>query len=206
MLRLPRGGSARSSRDTVDGVGGDDDPESGPVKPDAAAPDRRRFLKVVTCALGGGIGVTVAAPAVSYLLHPVGRRTVTAAAEPIDAIAVAALRAEPIRVPLVARSVRDAWSATTEVALGSAWVRRDEQGNVHALSSVCPHLGCAVAFDPGVQEFRCPCHESGFGVDGVRRRGPSERGLDPLPLTIEDGRVKITWVRFRAGGSSREPA
>lgn len=187
-------------------MGADDDPERGPAKPDTASPDRRRFLKVATCALGGGIGASIAVPAVSYLLHPVGRRTVTAAAEPIDAIALAALRTEPVRVPLVARSVRDAWSATTEVPLGAAWIRRDESGQVHALSSVCPHLGCAVAFDPGAQEFRCPCHDSGFAIDGERRRGPSQRGLDPLPLTIEDGRIKITWVRFRAGGASREPA
>lgn len=161
---------------------------------------------MATCALGGGVGVAVAAPAVSYLLHPVGRRTVTAAAEPIDAISVASLSDLPVRVPLVARSVRDAWSAATDVPLGSAWVRRDERGQVQALSSVCPHLGCAVAFEPTAREFRCPCHESAFSVNGDRRRGPSERGLDPLPLTVENGRVKITWVRFRAGGTNREPA
>jgi Rieske Fe-S protein len=187
-------------------VGADDDPERGPEKPESTPPDRRRFLKVATCALGGGVGIVVAAPAVSYLLHPVGRRTVTAAAEPIDAIAVASLGTQPIRVPLVARTVRDAWSASTNVPLGAAWIRRDERGEVHALSSVCPHLGCAVAFEPGASEFRCPCHDSAFAVNGERRRGPSERGLDPLPLKVENGRVMITWVRFRAGGAGREPA
>jgi len=150
--------------------------------------------------------VTVAAPALSYLLHPVGRRTVTAAAEPIDAIAVDALGAEPVRVPLVARTVRDAWSAATDVPLGAAWIRVDDKGNVQALSSVCPHLGCAVAFDRGAKEFRCPCHDSSFAVNGERQRGPSERDMDPLPLVIEKGRVKISWVRFRAGGAHREPA
>ncbi len=169
------------------------------------APDRRRFLKVATCALGGGIGATVAAPAVSYLLHPVGRRTVTASSEPIDAIAADAIGAEPVRVPLRARMLRDAWSATSDVPLGAAWLRRDERG-VHALSAVCPHLGCAVGFDRRAGEFRCPCHDSAFAVSGERRSGPSERGLDPLPLTIEDGRIMITWIRFRSGGSSREPA
>ncbi|HUQ00980.1 MAG TPA: ubiquinol-cytochrome c reductase iron-sulfur subunit [Kofleriaceae bacterium] len=168
--------------------------------------DRRRFLKVATCALGGGIGITVAAPAVSYLLHPVGTRTVTAAAEPIDAVAVDALGTRPVRVPLRARSLRDAWTSTNDVPLGAAWVRRDEKGDVHALSSVCPHLGCAVAFSQPTGDFRCPCHDSAFSVTGEYRRGPAERGLDPLPLEVKDGRVYITWVRFRAGGSSREPA
>jgi Rieske Fe-S protein len=170
------------------------------------APDRRRFLKVATCALGSGIGVTVAAPAVSYLLYPIGRRTVNAAAEPIDAIAVDALDINPVRVPLRARSLRDAWTSSNDVPLGAAWVRRDAQGAVHALSSVCPHLGCAVAFSKPTGDFRCPCHDSAFAVDGAHARGPAERGLDPLPLEVKDGRVFITWVRYRAGGSSREPA
>lgn len=173
---------------------------------EAGAPDRRRFLKVATCALGGGVGVSLGVPAISYLLDPVGRRTVIAAADPIDAIAVDALGPEPVRVALVARSVRDAWSATSDVPLGAAWVRRDDKGEVQALSAVCPHLGCGVAFDRGAGEFRCPCHESAFAIDGARKSGPSDRGLDPLPLTVEDGRVKITWIRYRAGGANREPA
>ena len=178
----------------------DDEPREG------RAPDRRVFLKVATCALGGGIGVAAGVPAVSYLLHPVGGRTVTASTEPIDAIAVRELGLDPVRVPLRARAVRDAWSSTLDVPLGAAWIRRDEQGEVKALSSVCPHLGCAGAFNQPAREFRCPCHDSAFAVDGQRQRGPSERDLDPLPLTIEKGRVLITWVRFRAGGSSRDPA
>ena len=52
-----------------------------------AGGSRRRFLKIATCALGGGIGATVVVPAAQYLLYPVGRRTVTTGGEPIDALA-----------------------------------------------------------------------------------------------------------------------
>ncbi len=145
-------------------------------------------------------------PAARYVLYPIGRRTVTAAAEPIDAIALDALGPIPTRVPLIARSVRDAWSATVDVPLGAAWVRRDAQGQVHALSAVCPHLGCAIGFDGGAGEYRCPCHESAFAASGDRLRGPSERGLDPLATVVEGDRVKITWVRYRVGGAAREPS
>lgn len=179
------------------------DHDDGDPKP---APDRRRFLKIATCALGGGVGAAVVIPAARYVLYPVGRRTVTAAAEPIDAIALDALGPVPIKVPLVASSVRDAWATATDVALGAAWVRRDEQGKVHALSSVCPHLGCAVAFDPAAKEFKCPCHDSAFTAAGEKIRGPSERGLDPLDVAVDGNRVKITWVRYRVGGATREPA
>jgi len=176
----------------------DDSPPPGP--------SRRRFLKIATCALGGGIGATVVVPAAQYLLYPVGKRTVTTGGEPIDALPVDRLRpgAPPTRVALVAPAQRDAWGTVRDVPLGAAWVRRDDGGKVEALSAVCPHLGCAVGFDAGRNLFRCPCHESTFALDGKRLAGPTERGLDPLPVKIERGRVEITWVRYRVGGSGRE--
>jgi Rieske Fe-S protein len=166
---------------------------------------RRRFLKIATCALGGGVGVAVGVPAVSYLLYPIGRRTVIASAEPIDAIAADALDTNPVRVPLRVQALRDGWTSTHDVPLGAAWMRKDEKGEIQAFSSVCPHLGCAVAFNQQAKEFRCPCHDSAFTVAGKRERGPAERDLDPLPLEVKDGRVLVTWVRFRQGGSTREP-
>ena len=152
------------------------------------------------------MGAAVIVPAARYLLHPVGERTVIAAAEPIDAVALDALGPVPVRVPLVAKTVRDAWSATADVPLGAAWVRRGADGKVHALSSVCPHLGCAIGFDRAKNQYVCPCHDSSFSATGDKLHGPSERGLDPLVTTVEGGRVKITWQRFRLGTPNREPA
>jgi Rieske Fe-S protein len=63
-----------------------------------------------------------------------------------------------------------------------------------------------VGWDGGKKHYVCPCHESLFGPDGERVSGPSERGLDPLPVTIKDGRIQLTWTRYRVGGSKREPA
>jgi len=166
---------------------------------------RRRFLKIATCAVGGGIGASLVVPVVRYLVHPVGRRVVSAASEPIDAMAVSAIGPEPVRVPLVARQVRDGWSTTTDVPLGAAWVHRDPDGKVVVQSSVCPHLGCAVAFNRAAGEFRCPCHDSAFAPSGERLRGPAERGLDELPSEQAGDRLLVTWIRYRQGGSTREP-
>jgi menaquinol-cytochrome c reductase iron-sulfur subunit len=169
---------------------------------------RRRFLKIATCALGGGIGATIAVPAVRYILYPVGAHTVTSADEPIDALPEARIRpgAPPMRVGLVARAERDAWGTVEHVPLGSAWVLRAKDGPLQAFSAVCPHLGCAIGFDGGEQVFRCPCHDSSFTLDGERRGGPTERGMDPLPIEVKDGRIRITWVRYRVGGADREKA
>jgi Rieske Fe-S protein len=77
---------------------------------------------------------------------------------------------------------------------------------VQALSAVCPHLGCAVDFDTQAGVFKCPCHKSAFGLDGAKISGPSKRGLDPLPVRVDDGRVKVTFIRFRSDIAEREPA
>ena len=168
---------------------------------------RRGFLKVATMGLGALIGAVLAVPLVRYLFFPVGRRIVSDSAEAVDILDENVLKkgAPPTRVPIVASDVRNAWSVADDVPLGSAWVRRNESGDVEALSSVCPHLGCAIDFDDQQSVFTCPCHKSSFQLDGAKISGPSKRGLDPLPVKVEEGRVKLTWVRFRPDVPEREP-
>ena len=56
-------------------------------------------------------------------------------------------------------------------------VYRDPQGNTHAVSSVCTHLGCLVKFNSAEKTWDCPCHGSRFGVDGAVLDGPATRPL-----------------------------
>ncbi|GJM26610.1 MAG: hypothetical protein DHS20C16_30250 [Phycisphaerae bacterium] len=62
------------------------------------------------------------------------------------------------------------------------WLFRSEDG-FHALSSVCPHLGC-IAERKESGEFSCPCHGSKFDDDGNLTGGPAPKGLVPVELTI----------------------
>ncbi len=168
---------------------------------------RRSFLKVATMAIGGAIGAIVAIPLVRYLLFPVGRQVVSSADEAVDVMSAAVLEpgAAPVRVQIDADEMRNAWSVSDSVPLGAAWVRKNQNGDVEALSSTCPHLGCAVDFDNNENVFKCPCHRSAFSVDGAKITGPSKRGLDPLPVEVDDGRVKIRFVRYRTDIAEREP-
>ncbi len=172
-------------------------------------PDRRNFLRVATCAMGGGVGILVAAPVLRLVLDPAGRDTVTAPSAPLDLGAASRLRIgeAPVRVDVIAPLVKDAWAATQNVVLGAAWLRRTGPGSndIEARSAVCPHLGCAVGWDPAQNNYLCPCHDSRFAIGGEKLSGPSERGLDALPLTIVDGRLKLTWIRFRTGRTTPEP-
>ena len=175
---------------------------------DKSGSSRRGFLKKATIAIGGIMGAVTAVPIIRYVLHPVGRKIVTTPDAPIDIAAVADIvaGAAPVRLPIVASGVRDAWNTANNVAVGSCWVRKDEKGAITAFSSVCPHLGCSVAYSEKTSDFQCPCHNSAFAKDGSKKDdGPAKRGLDPLPVTVEDGRVKVTYQRFRNDIAEREP-
>jgi glycine/D-amino acid oxidase-like deaminating enzyme/nitrite reductase/ring-hydroxylating ferredoxin subunit len=50
---------------------------------------------------------------------------------------------------------------------------RDDDGTVRAVSAVCTHLGCLVAFNPAERTWDCPCHGSRFATDGAVIEGPA---------------------------------
>jgi glycine/D-amino acid oxidase-like deaminating enzyme/nitrite reductase/ring-hydroxylating ferredoxin subunit len=54
---------------------------------------------------------------------------------------------------------------------------RDERGDLHRHSAVCPHLGCIVAWNPAAATWDCPCHGSRFDPVGNVLNGPAARGL-----------------------------
>lgn len=181
--------------------------ESEPEDESRDGSDRRGFLKKITVALGAAVGASLLYPLVRYVLFPVGRSTVDSSDEPIEAIAVDELPQDgkPVKVELVGDGVSNAWATSSGVTLGAAWIRKAENGEVEALSSVCPHLGCAIDFDPEAAEYRCPCHRSAFAITGEKKSGPAKRGLDPLPVEVEGGRVSIRFVRYRTDVAEREP-
>jgi glycine/D-amino acid oxidase-like deaminating enzyme/nitrite reductase/ring-hydroxylating ferredoxin subunit len=65
---------------------------------------------------------------------------------------------------------------------------RDQQGNLHERSAVCPHLGCIVAWNATESSWDCPCHGSRFDPDGKVLNGPA---ISPL-AKIESETAKST--------------
>ncbi|MFP4006654.1 MAG: FAD-dependent oxidoreductase [Spirulinaceae cyanobacterium] len=55
---------------------------------------------------------------------------------------------------------------------------RDNNDRVHAVSAVCPHLGCVVSWNNGEKSWDCPCHGSRFSCDGELLRGPAVKDLN----------------------------
>lgn len=59
---------------------------------------------------------------------------------------------------------------------------RDETGFLHALSPVCTHMGCHVAWNAGERSWDCPCHGSRYSGEGHVIEGPAVRDLEPRQL------------------------
>jgi glycine/D-amino acid oxidase-like deaminating enzyme/nitrite reductase/ring-hydroxylating ferredoxin subunit len=57
---------------------------------------------------------------------------------------------------------------------------RDDEGETHVLSPVCPHLGCVVRWNDAEKTWDCPCHGSRFTATGQLLAGPAEHDLQPI--------------------------
>lgn len=172
----------------------------GPALPDLRE-GRRRFLARVS-ALGATLSAFMAGsiPLMAFL-SPVLRRSAperwTRVIDDVNTVDVGV----PFKVDFV-EAVDDAWIQVR--ALRSVWLYTEDTVEFRAMSGVCTHLGCSVGFDVEKQRFHCPCHHGLFDMrTGAVLGGPPPRGLDTLPVKVENGEVHIQYLTFRAGIESK---
>lgn len=98
--------------------------------------------------------------------------------------------AEPDTVYATFKEAKDVWM-----------VRLTENGEERliAISTVCTHLGCRVNWLDDTQKFKCPCHGSGFHMNGVHFEGPAPRPLERYRISLDgSGNVIVDRsVRYR---------
>ncbi len=66
--------------------------------------------------------------------------------------------------------------------LTQAAVYRDADGELHAVSARCTHLGCIVSWNGAERSWDCPCHGSRFDLDGRVLQGPAVNPLRPVTM------------------------
>ena len=86
---------------------------------------------------------------------------------------------------------------TTYKDSNQVWIIR--RGSVlFALSTTCTHLGCIPNWLSADQKFKCPCHGSGFRMDGVNFEGPAPRPLERVKIALDGEFVVLDKsVRYR---------
>jgi cytochrome b6-f complex iron-sulfur subunit len=83
----------------------------------------------------------------------------------------------------------------------AVWLVRDVDpvsGNtgIYALSTVCTHLGCTPNWLEAAQEFKCPCHGSGYYKNGINFEGPTPRPLERYAISLaDDGQILVDKSR-----------
>jgi cytochrome b6-f complex iron-sulfur subunit/menaquinol-cytochrome c reductase iron-sulfur subunit len=172
------------------------------MKPGAPeAPTRRKVLAGLAAGTGAAAAAAATWPLAAAALDPLAASGAAPDAPWVEVAGEREVRAgAPLRAT-VRVPVRDGFF-TTLVEIGAVWLQRGAKGELLALSATCPHLGCGLGLD-GKGGFVCPCHDSRFAGDGEARTGPSPRGMDPMPVRVEAGRVLVQAVRFATGTKAR---
>jgi cytochrome b6-f complex iron-sulfur subunit len=86
--------------------------------------------------------------------------------------------------------------STKYTAANGIWIVHTDQYNskdlIYVLASVCTHLGCTPSWLEGEQKFKCPCHGSGFYINGINFEGPAPRPLERVGVALSsDGKLEV---------------
>jgi cytochrome b6-f complex iron-sulfur subunit len=141
---------------------------STPVQP----PQRRRFLYTLLAGLGAVIGAASVWPVFRFL-SPV------AAGGAGDKVRIA--RAE----------VPQGKAHFFQFRNKPAVLLQPSAGEFVALTAVCTHLGCIVAWQEQSGEFLCPCHGGRFSATGQVLGGPPPAALENFSVTLDGDQLVV---------------
>lgn len=162
---------------------------------------RRDFYRFATVGLGFLTGLVLAVPGVAYIASPLRKKGREESFETLTR-----LNQLEVGVPrsfAIIEERRDAWVKYPREPVGSVWLVRQPDGAeqpVIALSSECPHLGCAVNLTADGKSFLCPCHTSAFDLQGTKKNTVPPRNMDRLKVELtkgDDPEVRVKFQRFR---------
>ena len=165
-------------------------PEQAPV----SMPERRSFLAGVLAAAGGLVSAALAIPLVRFTTFPLRDSAEASSWSDVGKIDEFQPLKEPVARVIDIKRV-EGWRSS--VVQNGVYVVPTGSGGLKVLSSVCPHLGCAVRWIETQGKFICPCHGGTFTSTGVRVSGPPLRAMDELESEIENGILRVRFQYFR---------
>ncbi|AJS58059.1 QcrA and Rieske domain-containing protein [Paenibacillus sp. IHBB 10380] len=152
---------------------------------------RRQFL---TYTLGGATAFMAAGavlPMVRFAVDPILHKKTEG--EFVKVAEVAKITDEPQEFSYELKQ-QDGWYADTATLV--AWIRKDEKGNIYALSPICKHLGCTVGWNNNKtypDEYHCPCHGARYTKLG-KNLSVAPKPLDTYKIKIDKGWVYLGGV------------
>lgn len=161
---------------------------------------RRQFLNYSLTGLGGFMAAGVLIPNLRFAVDPVLKQA-SAGGDLVNVgLSEDDITEDPQRVDWDVEQV-DGWYESD--INRTAWVFKDENGDIQAFSPVCKHLGCFVTWegsDDYPDEFFCPCHDGRYYKDGTNvPHTPPLAPLDVYEHKIENGMLFLGEPKPREG-------
>jgi Rieske Fe-S protein len=147
--------------------------ESQPVRP-----ARRRLVEIL---LGGGLLGSIASfvyPVLRYLVPPV----------------VPDLGEDEV-VACKVGDLKPSGSKVFRFGNRPALLLLTSDGEYHAVSAVCSHLGCTVQYRSDLHEIWCACHNGLYGLDGRNISGPPPRPLESFQVYVRGEEIIVSRRR-----------
>jgi menaquinol-cytochrome c reductase iron-sulfur subunit len=173
-----------------------------PEEVTASVLERRSFLRTLLVAVGGLVSATLAFPLVRFATFPLRVRESEASWSDVGKMDEFVTLAQPVVRTIDVKSI-DGWRSS--MAQNGVYVVPAGDGKLKVLSSVCPHLGCAVRWIDKKDRFICPCHGGTYTSTGARVSGPPRRAMDELESKVENGVLKVRFQYFRQLAADKEP-
>ena len=148
---------------------------------------RREFMGMATVAIGGLISVSLAIPAVGYILGPALQRLNTEEWIRLGSASKVELGTPTLFKVTVERKA--GW--ISDIRELSFYVLTEDGRSYVAMSNICTHLGCRVRWNEEQNQFFCPCHTAIFAKDGEVVTGPPPRPLDRYEVKVEDDQLFV---------------
>jgi cytochrome b6-f complex iron-sulfur subunit len=71
------------------------------------------------------------------------------------------------------------------------WVVRSAE-KLFVIYARCTHLGCTPDWVASENKFKCPCHGSGYDIEGINFEGPAPRPMDRAKVTLDaEGQIVV---------------
>lgn len=149
---------------------------------------RRQFLTYTLGGTGGFMAGLTVIPMIRFAIDPLLQAK--GEGDWVKVVEVDKITNEPQEFQFSKLQV-DGWY--TSKPKFTAWISKNDKGEIFALSPVCKHLGCTVNWNDNPKypnEYFCPCHGAHYTKDG-KDLAVADGPLDEYEINIENGYVYL---------------
>jgi menaquinol-cytochrome c reductase iron-sulfur subunit len=153
---------------------------------------RRQFLTYTLGGTGAFLVATPIIPMIRFSVDPLLQSK--GEGEWVKVVELSRITDEPQEFTFSKLQVDGWYSAEAKF---TAWITKDKDGNIYALSPICKHLGCTVNWNTSSDypnQYYCPCHGAHYTKEG-KQLAVADAPLDEYDVKIENDFVYLSSLK-----------